>query len=491
MSDNQVESRKSWKRSLLFRVGAIAIGVLPFLMFELALWGWGWQSADAITDPYIGFTEIRPLFEFNAKRGEYEIASNRMPLFCEAKFPEAKAKNEFRIFCIGGSTVQGRPFAPDTSFPKWLQLRLEKLDSTKKWTVVNCGGVSYASYRLVPIVEEILNYEPDLVVLYTGQNEFLEDRTYDKIKKTPGWIGRTHDRLSKIRTYSYLRASLLEAKSQPVEPENVLPADVEARVDFRGGLEQYERDDDWRGNVVEHFEQNLTAMVRAIRAVDVPLVLCNPVTNLMDASPFKSQHSSNMTDAELSKFESEWQALIEDSEVRPEWSQMKSRLETLVEINPRHAAAHYRLGQVYQQLGEFDSAREHLVLAKEEDVCPLRIVEPMYTAISRVAKANAVPVVDVKAFFETVAPSGIPGRESMLDHVHPTIFGHQQISELLLLEMIEQGLVEAKTGPLDCGDVFNNHLESLPYIYFELGKDRLAGLKRWAEGKVTRERASE
>ena len=34
-------STNSWKRSLLFRVGAIAIGVLPFLLFELALWGWG------------------------------------------------------------------------------------------------------------------------------------------------------------------------------------------------------------------------------------------------------------------------------------------------------------------------------------------------------------------------------------------------------------------------------------------------------------------
>ena len=113
----------------------------------------------------------------------------------------------------------------------------------------------------------------------------------------------------------------------------------------------------------------------------------------------------------------------------------------------------------------------------------MRIVEPMYTAISRVAKANAVPVVDVKAFFETVAPSGIPGRESMLDHVHPTIFGHQQISELLLLEMIEQGLVEAKAGPLDCGDVFYNHLESLPYIYFELGKRST----RWFETLGRRE----
>ncbi|MDG2180138.1 MAG: hypothetical protein P8L78_00480 [Mariniblastus sp.] len=488
MSDIEVGSTKSWKRSLLFRVGAIVIGLLPFLLFELTLWGVGWQSADAITDPYIGFTEIRPLFELSAEGSEYEIASNRMPLFCEAKFPATKADNEFRVFCIGGSTVQGRPFAPDTSFPKWLQLRLETLDSTKKWTVVNCGGVSYASYRLVPIVKEVLEYEPDLIVLYTGQNEFLEDRTYSQIKTAPRWIGRTHDRLSKVRTYSFLRASMMEAKPQPVDPENVLPADVEARLDFRGGLEQYERDDFWRKNVIEHFEQNLNGMVRAIQAVDVPLILCNPVTNLRDASPFKSEHSSSMTDAQRSRFESEWDALNQGSGARVGWPQMKSQLESLVEINPRHAGAHYRLGQAYQQLEQFESAKRHLILAKEEDVCPLRIVEPMYTAIDRVAKGNAVSVVDVKAFFETVAPDGIPGRESLLDHVHPTIFGHQQISELLLLEMIDQGLVDPKTEQLDCGDVFRDHLGSLPFIYFELGKDRLAGLKRWAEGKVTRER---
>jgi hypothetical protein len=281
---------------------------------------------------------------------------------------------------------------------------------------------------------------------------------------------------------------MMEAKSQPVDPENVLPADVEARLDFRGGLEQYERDDFWRKNVIEHFEQNLNGMVRAIQAVDVPLILCNPVTNLRDASPFKSQHSSSMTEAQRSRFESEWEALNKESGSRVGWPQMKSQLERLVEINPRHAGTHYRLGQVYQQLEQFESAKRHLILAKEEDVCPLRIVEPMYTAIDRVAKGNAVSVVDVKAFFETVAPDGIPGRESLLDHVHPTIFGHQQISELLLLEMIDQGLVGPKTEQFDCGDVFRDHLGALPFIYFELGKDRLAGLKRWAEGKVTRER---
>jgi hypothetical protein len=32
------------------------------------------------------------------------------------------------------------------------------------------------------------------------------------------------------------------------------------------------------------------------------------------------------------------------------------------------------------------------------------------------------------------------------------------------------------------------HMQALPFMYFQRGKDRLAGLKRWTTGKVTREK---
>jgi hypothetical protein len=162
----------------------------------------------------------------------------------------------------------------------------------------------------------------------------------------------------------------------------------------------------------------------------------------------------------------------------------------LVEIDPRHAAAQFRIGQTYQLLGEFKLAKAHLIRAKDEDICPLRIIEPMYDSIADVANAFNVPLVDVKGFFEGQASDGIPGRESLVDHVHPSIHGHQLISELLLNEMARQGWVEIsghRTEELE--QRFEAHLESLPYMYFERGKDRLVGLKRWAEGRVTRERA--
>ena len=71
----------------------------------------------------------------------------------------------FRIFGLGGSTVHGRPYENDTSFLKWMELELSGRDSTRDYETVNCGGLSYASYRLTTLLSEVLQYDPDLIVI--------------------------------------------------------------------------------------------------------------------------------------------------------------------------------------------------------------------------------------------------------------------------------------------------------------------------------------
>src|SRR4030095_3034035 len=127
-----------------------------------------------------GFNTNIPLFE---RQGAlYRTALARQPFFCSQAFPVTKLTNAYRIFCFGGSTVHGHPYQSDTAFPKWLELELAALNPNKSVQAINCGGVSYASYRLAPLVQEVLAYQPDLVIVMTGENEFLEDRTYQSVK---------------------------------------------------------------------------------------------------------------------------------------------------------------------------------------------------------------------------------------------------------------------------------------------------------------------
>ena len=85
----------------------------------------------------------------------------------------------------------------------------------------------------------------------------------------------------------------------------------------------------------------------------------------------------------------------------------------------------------------------------------------------------------------------MPGIESLVDHVHPTIHGHQQIAGLLLAEMKRQALVAGTTDDAKQAALFEQHLESLDFMYFQRAKDRLAGLQRWAQGRTTHEKMKE
>ncbi len=486
--------KASLKKRIAFRVGAILIGLLPLLVFEIFLGAIGWKQLDGVKDPFVGFSSSRPLFELSQDRTSYEISESRKPLFCAESFTAVKSPDEFRIFCVGGSTVQGRPFAIETSFSTWLELSLQATNESKQYNVVNCGGVSYASYRLAPIVEEILDYEPDLIVLYTGHNEFLEDRTYESVKSTSPLVLTVHQKLSKLKTYSFLR-SLTITDQRTQERSDILPEEVEARLDFRDGLEKYTRDEAWKSSVVSHFNHNLNRMVLAAKSADIPLMICNPVSNLRDASPLKSQNgdelsssdspsrSSSDSSSKLNQFQSEYQRLIDsDSPVSID------ELKTLVEIDPYHAELQYRIGQAYQLAGDFENAKRHLIQAKEQDICPLRIIEPMYDVIDSVVDQHNIPLIDVKALFESKSKDGIPGRELLVDHIHPSMRGHQLIAELIVEEMEKRNWIEVGEGfEARRNESFDSHFQSLPHLYFQLGKDRLAGLKRWAEGKVTRE----
>ena len=72
---------KCLRKRIVFRFGAIIVGLLPLIIFELVLIFIGWQPSSGVADPYVGFSEIRPLFVKNEAQTKYEIAPNRAPLF--------------------------------------------------------------------------------------------------------------------------------------------------------------------------------------------------------------------------------------------------------------------------------------------------------------------------------------------------------------------------------------------------------------------------
>jgi lysophospholipase L1-like esterase len=468
---------RTWRKVFVFRLAAVAIGLLPFCLFELALHGFGVGTATEADLPAIGFESIRPLFELSSDGERYEISPSRLAYFCPDSFATNKGDDEFRIFCLGGSTVQGRPYSIETSFTTWLELSLKAADQRREWEVVNCGGVSYGSHRLVPILDEVLRYKPDLVVIYTGHNEFLEAGTFGRPGDGRGrWPAAAW--LSHLRTYNLL----LAARRGPREPV-LMPEEVDALLDYRGGLADYHRDAAWRREAVAQYEANLRKMLQMANDAGVPVVLLNPVSNLKDCPPFKVEGSVGLSAAKQREFESLWTRAKAATSI----DARIELLEAAISIDPQHAAARFLLGHAYLARYQIDEAREQLQLAKEEDVCPLRMIEPLHDALRTVAAQTGTPLLDIRRVFEDASEAGIPGDRWLLDHIHPSISGHQMIAAQLMSHLIETGVVV----PVDKWQdqrarLYAKHLGTLDAVYYAKGKQRLEGLRRWTQGRANK-----
>jgi tetratricopeptide (TPR) repeat protein len=469
---------------------AVLLGLSPLLAFEAACRLFDWGRPNLHDDPFVGFRQAQDLFVPTADGKRREIPPARHRFFCQDSFAVPKPRGEFRAFVLGGSTVQGHPFAIDTAFSRWLEISLTAADPQRTWRIVNCGGVSYASYRLVPILQEVLQYEPDLIIFCEGHNEFLEARSFAHIAGRGELLNTALAGAGRLRTFTLLRDGYLRLQgnsaAEAKTSRTILPMEVEALLDYRGGLEEYHRDDAWRQGVIEQFRHSVLRIVGLCRECGVPLILVSPVSKLRDAPPFKSEHRATLTAAQLKR----WDDLIADGHrhLRREHYdpyQALSEFEESCRLDPDHAGGFYNLAQCHDLLGQYEQAQAAYIKAKDLDVCPLRILEPMRAMLAAIARQADVPLVDAQAVLESRSNNGIAGGDWLVDHVHPKIEGHQLLADELANVLVARGVVTPRENWKQVrSERYREHFHSLSPHYFHQGMQRLKGLEDWAAGRA-------
>lgn len=494
------KTAKTRLKRWLFRFLALFLGLSVFGVAETACILFDWGRPTEFDDPFVGFSAVHPLFVLRKAEADddasssessiaarYEIPKSRRKFFAPESFPAKKATNTFRVFCLGGSTVQGRPYSKPTSFTTWLQLSLKASDPTRNWEVVNCGGISYASYRLVPILQECLGYNPDLFIICTGHNEFLEDRTYGHIRRAPKLVSVTHETLSRFRTYALLRAGLLglapNGRQSMKNDRPVLTAEVDAVLDYRDSLKFYHRDSGRRTAVIEHFEHNLRRMLAIAADANVPVILIRPPSNLSDCPPFKSQHRDDLTADELRQ----WESLVARAKehYRGDVRGAIDLLKDAIRIDGEYAVTHYELGKCYETLKMQTSARRAFLQAKERDICPLRILRPMEQAVFDVARGTKTPLIDAHELLEKQSSQGILGDYMLVDHIHPSIPGHRLIADAIADELLRQGWLTQRAGWIIRREsAYKDHQASLDDMYYLRGQRTLDSLRQWTQGRA-------
>lgn len=438
-------SSDSQRPSPLYRwlLGSL-LTLLFFALTEMVLVLVGIVPLFVDSDPYVGFSGKAPMFvteeEADSNETWMALAPQKRRLFNYQRFPLSKAQGSYRIFCLGGSTTYGRPYDHTTSFCGWLEAFLGKADPSRRWEVINLGGISYASYRVAAMMPELGRYQPDLYIVYSGHNEFLEERTYRGIVDMPEWLRDLNIQLSRLRTYSLLKRSLQPSNTSTAgqaDERTALAAEVDDILKHTVGPDSYERDDRLREQIAEHYRFNLERMIRLARSRGSDIQFIMPAAKLRNETPFKSTHREGLRGQDRE----DWKGFFRAGKQRFNQHRYEAALDHFdkaLKLDDRYAGLHYWRGQALFELERYDDARSAFQRSVDEDVAPLRMPGKLQNTLQKVAAENQVTLIDFPSLIGNVSRQRwgheLPGERLFLDHVHPTIEMHK----LLALELLDE-----------------------------------------------------
>jgi len=420
-------------------VFAAIAAALVFGLVELALWCARVPTLLSERDPFLGFSERVPVFELHAGRGLYVTPPRATEhSFNYQEFRAAKPANGFRVFVLGGSSAFGFPWGARVAFPRALGDALRAAWPERSIEAVNAAAMSYGSHRLRILTHEVLRYDPDLLILYEGHNEFVERRFYrDHLDRSDALDG-VQLALARWRLYSLLWRGYRKLSLRAEEPDpsgrsagELLGLDVvrEHAVDV---------DDDERAVSLRRFEDNIRAILEAAGAANVAVVVCTVPSNIRGWVPNDSGFPPGCdagARARVLAMLAEGRAALR----RGDATAAEKVLAPAVALAPGHAELHYRLAQAYEMLGRWPEAHDAYVLARDRDSKPTRATTAINDALRRLAHDYRAGLVDAERVFERASPHGVPGYELLQDYVHPRPLGHRLIALELYKHVLENG----------------------------------------------------
>lgn len=293
----------------------------------------------------------------------------------DQSFPEHKGKNTKRIFVLGGSVAQSLFIKDATYFWKLFKSR----DPEEKFEVICCGMPCYDSYRELLIQKEIVNYNPDLIILMSGNNEFF---TSVRINL---WAYRSNKFLRNFWVYRLPQDKLIEY--------------------FRNHGKCGQVTSDIR---LANFKNNIRSMIRMAKKKNIAMAVCTLPANFRDCPP-----EIGDIPLENRQFFLGWVALNERN-----YEEAKKCFWQFIDTHPKNAFGHYFLAKCYDALGRYPEAQEYYLKALDLEDGGNRCQPERNRVIRRLSKEEAVAEVDLERFFIGIAPHGLVGKELFFEQCH-------------------------------------------------------------------------
>ncbi|MCX6135946.1 MAG: tetratricopeptide repeat protein [Ignavibacteriales bacterium] len=405
---------------------AVAIALLIALDIALRLFNYGRDLELVITSTRNG----KQYYSINPTVGKRYFDPKRyaLPKVEDGYFMLQKPANAFRIFCLGASTTAGFPYEYNATPSRMLQKRLELAFPEKIIEVVNVGLTATNSYTVVEFARELVPYQPDAFVVYTGQNEFYGALGVGSTVSAghSSTIVRLYLALRRVKTF-VLFEELLTGVSrwflpEPAHQDGTLMQQMAAdkAIPIGGSLYQ---------SACETYRQNLLDLAAITAEKHIPLILSTLVANERGLPPFVSTCLTNTGEKDREEVERLVNESITDMPAIGA-ARAKAALLSALKVDSTYARTWYGLGQCYDSLGRYDSAAIAYSRARDCDGLRFRAPSEFNAIVRQVASNPAIILADVDSAFRTHSPYAIIGNELLWEHVHPRHYGYILLSQV-------------------------------------------------------------
>lgn len=302
------------------------------------------------------------------------------------KFRKKKGRGTFRIFVLGESTTIGYPYMHNGSFHRLLQYRLMYTFPDINFEIINLSLTAVNSYTVLDFARTIADYRPDAVLIYSGHNEYYGALGVGSTNKISGsrFIIRTMIKLRQFRTVQLMTSAVNGIRGWFVKkpgPDETLMQKMAGDQQIAWHSETYEKG-------IRQFSDNINEACRLLSQKNIPVFISNLVSNEKDLKPFISLKG------EASAFDQ------------------------------------FEEGLTAYERGEYAKAKQFFLKAKELDLLRFRAPDTLNAIIAQIAAAHPhVYLVDAKSLFEQHSRGGILGSETLLEHVHPNLYGYALLSD--------------------------------------------------------------
>lgn len=379
--------------------------------------------------------------------------------------PAKKPAGTYRIFVFGESAAYGDP-DPTYGFARYLEVMLREKFPKVNFEIINTGITATNSYVERLVAEDVAQYQPDLFIIYAGNNEVVGPYG-------PGTVFTPlASNLHLIRARTLLNSTRLSQLMQSLVHR-------QKKAEWRGPemfLEhQVRAHSPQMKPVYENFRANLHDIIAVARRSGAQVLISTVGTNLKDCAPFASLHREGLRPDELRS----WDDLVQRGATLEAGGSIAEALKfylAAAEIDPQYAELQFRIARAEWALGNFAEAQGRFIQARDLDTLRLRADSKINDVIRGLPGADpGVGLVDAAAIFAGESKHQVPGKELFYEYAHMNPHGNYVLARALFQQIAGRLPADLQRGAVS-GDVASEEACERLLAFTPYDRARVAGL---------------